>query len=299
MVNPVRTGASGPDDRGATLPSTTSVLYRRQNRWRSNWVKRILLILLAAAAGGLYFNDYRLSHAECIPIEGSFFRWDDRVRKDNIKQAMSAIREYSPEDYERICTRAKSIQIVRFEDQWIPTVPTDSLGSYSPNPEDPSAKGVINIDRETALSFKSDIEHVLVHEACHAYLIQTVGDYSQEPCFNREHVYLLARPKMPLEERSAEMQKRTGKKFYAYCSSKSEDVVAAKGDCVFINYTTESKNMCAKVFLKNGNKIELEKEICREIEALGYTNPSFELKYLTETHGNIKYQFGFSPLNFE
>lgn len=261
-------------------------------------IKKILPVLLVAVAGGLYLNDYRLAHSGCVPIEGSFFRWSDRARRDNIKQALNAIREYSPEDYERICTRAKSIQIVRFEDQWTPTVPTDSLGSYFSDPEDISAKGVISIDREAALGFKSDVERVLVHEACHAYLMQTIGDPSQEPCFRREHAYLLARPKMPLEERSAEMQQRTGTKFYTYCSKKSEDKAAIKGDCVFINYTAESKNMCAKVFLKNGDKVEPEKKLCREIEALGYSNPLFELKYPAGADSGIKYQFGFSSVDF-
>jgi len=255
--------------------------------------------MLLAALGGAYAYNFSRAHAGCIPVQGSFFRWKDYERREKILEALRNIKEYSPEDYEHICTRAKSIQIVRFEDQWVPVVPTDSLGSYFPDPKDPSVKGVINIDREAALSFKSDVERVLVHEACHAYLIQTVGDSSQEPCFSREHAYLLARPKMSPEERSAEMQQRTGKKFYAYCSPRSKDTAAIKGECVFINYTTESKNVCAKIFLKNGIEVELEKELCREVEALSYGVPSFELKYPADTHKNTQYQFGFSPLNLE
>lgn len=261
--------------------------------------KGVLLFMLLAALGGAYAYNFSRTHAGCIPVQGSFFRWEDYKRREKILEALQNIKKYSPEDYERICTRAESIQIVRFEDQWVPVVPTDSLGAYFSNPQDLSAKGVINIDRETALSYERDIEYVLVHEACHAYLIQTVGDSSQEPCFKRERAYLLARPKGSLEERSAEMQQRTGKKFYTYCSLKSEDASATKGDCVFINYTTESKDMCAKVFLKNGTEVKFEKKICREIEAMGYGNPSFELEHPANGSGNIKYQFEFSPLTFE
>jgi hypothetical protein len=259
--------------------------------------KKAFIIILLAVLGGAYAYHFRLTHAECIPLQGVLVRWGDYGRRENIKAALKNIRANSAEDYERICTRVSSIRLARFEDQIVPTSPFDAQGTYSPDQSSLSAKGVITIDREAAGGRLSELEKTLVHEACHAFLIQTSGDFSETPCYSRAHKYLLARPKAPLAQQSAELIEETGEKFHAYCAPRTQDALAMQGECVFINYTTESKNMCAKVVLKQGGVNKVEKEVCGGVDEVGYRSLPFELPYPNGVGEHKEYRFEFSLLD--
>lgn len=261
--------------------------------------KKVLMLILLAGFSGVYAYNFSRNYTECVLIKVPFFMWSDYGRREKILEALQNIEKYSIEDYARICTRISFIRITSFENQLVRLVPPKSFGSYASNNDDLSLKGVVDIDRDATDGHMDGLERILIHEACHAYLVQTSRDFSESPCEIRAQEYIKSKPEIPLEQRKAEFLKQVGKKYYAYCSARSEDKNAIKGDCVFINYTTESKNMCAKVFLKNGDKIELEKEVCRDINTMDYGNPSFELKYPVGKDDNVKYRFGFSPLNLE
>lgn len=256
---------------------------------------KIIFIFIAAVFGLLSYN-YLLERGFCVPVRGSLFRRQDYERRGNIKEALRNVRAYSPEDYERICSRVSSIEIVRFEDQVVPVVPLHALGAYFPEQDDLSAKGVIKVDREASLGYMSELERVLVHEACHAYQVQTLGDFSEAPCYSRAHKYLLSRPETPLEEKSAEFIEKQGEKFHTYCSLRSQAAPVARGECVFINYTADLKRMCVNIYFKKGGLNKSEKEICSDVKAVGYASNTFELKYPVEARSSGEYQFGFSPL---
>ncbi|OGZ95836.1 MAG: hypothetical protein A3I44_04560 [Candidatus Sungbacteria bacterium RIFCSPLOWO2_02_FULL_51_17] len=261
-------------------------------------LKKIIGFLFLLIALGIPFAyRYALSYGSCIPIQGSLFQRHDYERSRNIVVALQHIEQYSPEDYKRVCARASAITITTFEDQLVPTVPIHALGAFFPDQDDLTAKGVIKIDREVALSFMSQLERVLVHEACHAFQIQMYADFSEPPCYLRGHAYVMSRPEEPLAERSAEFIEKTGRQFYVYCSERGSTASRAQGECVFINYTTESKRMCAHVFLRKNDKDEIAKEVCAEVEPMEYQHPSFELAYPPGT-ALKSHQFGFSPVGF-
>jgi len=253
---------------------------------------------------------FNLTRSECVPIQGLFVRWGDYEREENIKTALQNIRVYSPEDYNRICTRASSIHITSFENQLVPFVSPDARGTYTPDRSNLAVKGIIIIDRDATDGSMVGLERTLVHEACHALLIQESADFSEEPCYSRDSEYFDLRPKeltepkkaepeKSLEQKSAELIEQTGEKSHTYCSLKEQNAPVAQGDCVFINYITESKQMCASVFLKQGGIKAVEQEVCGEVGAVDYRSISFELEYPENAQESDKYQFGFSPRDLE
>lgn len=269
-------------------------------------MKKALIAFFLIVLSGIYAYHFNLTRSECISIQGLFIRWNDYEREKNIKTALQNIRVYSPEDYNRICTRASSIRISSFENELVPFVSPDARGTYAPDRSNLAAKGIIIIDRDATDGSMIGLERTLVHEACHAFLIQESADFSEEPCYSRDSEYFDLRPKEPtepkkvepeksLEQKSAEFIEQTGERFHAYCSLKEQNAPAVQGDCVFINYTTESKQMCANVFLKRGEIKAVEQEICGEVGAVDYRSISFELQYPKNAQESDKYQFGFSP----
>lgn len=266
--------------------------------------KALLGIVLIILVGALYVHYFSVSHAACVPLRGVWFRRGDHQRLKNIATALLNIQKYSPEDYDRVCERASLIRLASFKNQLVPVVPYHTQGTYTSDQNNLSAKNLITIDRDTAAGSMDKLEPILVHEACHAFLIQTSGDSSEPPCYSRAQEYVLKKPKVPLEpksleQRSAELIKQTGERFHAYCASRERDALSARGECVFINYTLESKQMCVRVFLVQGNIRAVEQEACGEVGAVGYRSIPFELLYPKNTLASSTYQFGFSPADFE
>ena len=246
-------------------------------------LKHKILLFFLVLIGVSFSYNYLDARTDCIPIRGSIFRPDDFERRKNIKAALKNIEKYSIEDYDRICNRSYSIDLTRFEEQWVVEVPAHALGAYYYNQKDHSMPGRIKIDRETADSYKLQLEGVLVHEACHSFQTQTLEDFSESPCEYRSALYYRKRPDDPIEERSAEAQKLQGSKFHTYCFD--------KGECVFTNYTTTNQKMCAKVFLKKENINEVEKQICAEVKPMGYKSVKFSLSPGSSSQTKLQFVF--------
>jgi len=57
--------------------------------------------------------------------------------------------------------------------------------------------------------------------------------------------------------------------------------------------------MCVNVFLKKGGVTGAEKEVCENIEPMGYKSIPFTLLLPPNTKDSNLYKFSFLPLNFE
>src|SRR3989344_9093706 len=125
--------------------------------------KKVLIAFFLIALGGIYAYHFNLTRSECIPVQGLFIRWDDYEREKNIKMALQNIRAYSPEDYNRICTRASSIRITSFENQLVSFVSPDARGTYTPDRSNLIVKGIIIIDRDAIDGSMIGLERTLVH----------------------------------------------------------------------------------------------------------------------------------------
>lgn len=254
-------------------------------------LKIIAVIILTAILGPHFYFNY-FDFGACVPIRVSLARPQDWKLRNYIKQALRTIEQYSPEDYARICERVNSIDITRFEEQWVPSVSSHAFGAYFPNPENITKKGIIKIDREAAAGYTIILEQILVHEACHAFQVQTIGDFSEPPCEDKAFNYRQKRPQDSLEVRSAEFIKQQGEISNTYCRELSRTDNVFRGECVFINYLPNEVRICATVALAD-NQENIKKTICADVEAIGYKNPKFEIK-IPETAKNGDWKFNFN-----
>jgi len=158
-------------------------------------LKAILLIIIISAGVSVWYAR-SLTYAECIPINGMWIEPSDYTYKKKIAAALRNISRNSPEDYERICERAKHIQLksIRNYGQY-DTASKDIYGTYESRNDAPKSSGVIGVDRKVAGGGTDRLEETLVHEACHAYQIQEFNDYSEPPCLQRGQDYLKSQRK--------------------------------------------------------------------------------------------------------
>lgn len=232
---------------------------------------RYFLLIVGIVVFALWSYDAAIARGECVPVRGSLMGFGDYELRRNVIAAMRAVAEQSPVDYDLLCRRVRAI-----EARDLSYKRDNRNAQYQPDSSgDLTQKGAIQIRRKPIFDAE-DIEGILVHETCHAVLVQTRGDFSQEPCFLREHAYVLAKPEKSPEEKSARLIRTAGYERHAWCRlSGVSDGAKRQGSCVFINNGLTSATMCAQVFFRMGTERSDEQEVCAELEQVSYREVLF------------------------
>lgn len=243
-------------------------------------MKKLFFVLIVFVAVWGSYDFYRSFIAEepCVYIFGDGFHpIKDVVLKKNLRSAIELIKEYSPDDYERLCTYGKYIELRGSLQTLHSQVVRGEVhgGTYiTKSYKTPDGVGLITINR----AFGDDIlylSEVLTHEACHAYRIQTKNDPSEAPCYKRdgEHVARIpAELKRSLREPIQE--------YYVYCSDEApanEKEKEIQGYCIFANNSPQTIELCADVFLGSKEERLGEKHMCALLEPLENTKQTFTL----------------------
>src|SRR3989338_553998 len=198
----------------------------------------IILILILLTWLGYQAFIFLVPPKYCVKISGGWdYPLEDWAIKKNIKVALDLIKEHSSQDYERLCVYGPRIQLTGAPvlDSARP-VSFGAAGHYiDRHYSTPEGQGLITINRAYAHDLLL-LSEVIVHETCHAYLIQTQQDYREEPCYQRgwEHVARIPETIKNLLQPSDEPTPVVA--FSVYCGDdKKIGANSIAGYCVFAN----------------------------------------------------------------